>query len=121
MGFALPFMRAGRHAVRKTNFSGGKMRVLLSGAAGFIGSHMADRLIAEGHTVLGLDNFKTGNSRNVAQLSKDPNFALAECAVTLPLPSLGKFDAVLHFASLASPKDYLANPIATLDTGSLAT
>jgi len=97
------------------------MRVLLSGAAGFIGSHMADRLIAEGHTVLGLDNFKTGSSRNVAQLSNDPNFALDECDVTLPLPSLGKFDAVLHFASLASPKDYLANPIATLDTGSLAT
>ena len=97
------------------------MRVLLSGAAGFIGSHMADRLTAEGYTVLGLDNFKTGNRRNVAHLSNEPRFGLEECDVTLPLPSLGRFDAVLHFASLASPKDYLANPIETLDTGSLAT
>jgi dTDP-glucose 4,6-dehydratase len=97
------------------------MRVLLSGAAGFIGSHMADRLTAEGHTVLGLDNFKTGNMRNVAHLSKESRFSLEERDVTLPLPALGKFDAVLHFASLASPKDYLAHPIATLDTGSLAT
>ncbi|HEY3738882.1 MAG TPA: UDP-glucuronic acid decarboxylase family protein [Bryobacteraceae bacterium] len=97
------------------------MRVLLSGAAGFIGSHMADRLVAEGHTVLGLDNFKTGNRRNVAHLNNEGRFGLEECDVTLPLPELGKFDAVLHFASLASPKDYLANPIETLDTGSLAT
>jgi dTDP-glucose 4,6-dehydratase len=97
------------------------MRVLLSGAAGFIGSHMADRLIAEGHDVLGLDNFKTGNRRNLAQLSNESRFALEECDVTRTLPKLGTFDAVLHFASLASPKDYLANPIETLDTGSLAT
>ena len=97
------------------------MRVLLSGAAGFIGSHMADRLIAEGHHVVGLDNFKTGNRRNIAHLANEPRFGLQDCDVTLPLPDLGKVDAVLHFASLASPKDYLAHPIATLDTGSLAT
>ena len=97
------------------------MQVLLSGAAGFIGSHMADRLIAEGHTVVGLDNFKTGNHRNLTQLDNEPRFTLEECDVTKPLPPLGTFDAVLHFASLASPKDYLANPIETLDTGSLAT
>jgi len=98
------------------------MRVLLSGAAGFIGSHMADRLIAEGHSVVGLDNFKTGNRRNVAHLSNEPRFTLEECDVTRALPDgLGKFDAVLHYASLASPKDYLAFPIETLDTGSLAT
>ena len=97
------------------------MRVLLSGAAGFIGSHMADRLIAEGHHVVGLDNFKTGNRRNIAHLANEPRFSLQDCDVTLPLPDLGKVDAVLHFASLASPKDYLAHPIATLDTGSLAT
>ena len=97
------------------------MRVLLSGAAGFIGSHMADRLIAEGHEVVGLDNFKTGHRRNVDHLSDEPRFALERCDVTHALPNLGTFDAVLHFASLASPKDYLANPIETLDTGSLAT
>lgn len=97
------------------------MRVLLSGAAGFIGSHMVDRLIAEGHDVVGLDNFKTGNRRNVAHLASEPRFFLEECDVTLALPHLGRFDSILHFASLASPKDYLANPIETLDTGSLAT
>ena len=97
------------------------MRVLLSGAAGFIGSHMADRLIAEGYDVVGLDNFCTGNQRNLTQLARDPSFDFEECDVTLPLPNLGKVDCVLHFASLASPKDYLANPIETLDTGSLAT
>jgi len=97
------------------------MRVLLSGAAGFIGSHMADRLIAEGHDVVGLDNFKTGNRRNISHLANEPRFFLEECDVTRTLPTLGRFHAVLHFASLASPKDYLANPIATLDTGSLAT
>ena len=97
------------------------MRVLLSGAAGFIGSHMADRLIAEGFDVVGLDNFKTGHRRNVAHLANEPRFSLEQCDVTLALPNLGKFDSVLHFASLASPKDYLANPIETLDTGSLAT
>lgn len=97
------------------------MRVLLSGAAGFIGSHMADRLIDEGYTVVGLDNFKTGSRRNVAHLSRKPRFTLKECDVTQTLPSLGHFDIVLHLASLASPKDYLANPIETLDTGSLAT
>lgn len=97
------------------------MRVLLSGAAGFIGSHMADRLIGEGHVVVALDNFKTGNRRNVAHLFNEPRFSLEECDVTKTLPNLGQVDAVLHFASLASPKDYLANPIETLDTGSLAT
>ena len=104
-----------------TQLTGSKVRILLSGAAGFIGSHTVDRLIAEGHSVLGLDNFKTGNERNIAHLSGEPRFSLEECDVTLPLPDFGRFDAVLHYASLASPKDYLANPIATLDTGSLAT
>jgi dTDP-glucose 4,6-dehydratase len=97
------------------------MRVLLSGAAGFIGSHMADRLIAEGNSVVGLDNFKTGSRRNVVRLSNESRFSLEDCDVTRGLPDLGTFDAVLHFASLASPKDYLANPIETLDTGSLGT
>ena len=82
---------------------------------------MADRLIAEGHDVVGLDNFKTGNRRNISHLANEPRFFLEECDVTRTLPTLGRFHAVLHFASLASPKDYLANPIATLDTGSLAT
>jgi dTDP-glucose 4,6-dehydratase len=104
-----------------TTHHGGKVRILLSGAAGFIGSHMADRLISQGHTVLGLDNFKTGNQRNIAHLANEPRFSLVECDVTLALPDFGRFDGVLHFASLASPKDYLAYPIATLDTGSLAT
>lgn len=99
------------------------MRILLAGAAGFIGSHMADRLVNEGHTVVGLDNLQTGSVRNLIQLEKEPRFTFLECDVTLPLPSFGSdpFDIVLHFASLASPKDYLQHPIKTLDTGSLAT
>jgi dTDP-glucose 4,6-dehydratase len=98
------------------------LRILISGAAGFIGSHMCDRLLAEGHTVLGLDNFQTGHSRNIAHLVGDSRFEFRECDVIKPLPlDLGRFDAVLHYASLASPKDYMAFPLETLETGSTAT
>ena len=98
------------------------MRILISGAAGFIGSHMSDRLIAEGHTVLGLDNFQTGQRRNIAHLGNEPRFEFRDCDVIRPLPAdLGRFDAVLHYASLASPRDYMAFPLETLETGSTAT
>lgn len=83
---------------------------------------MCDRLLAEGHSVVGLDNFQTGQRRNFAHLAGNPQFEFRECDVTLPIPSdLGHFDAVLHYASLASPKDYMAFPIETLETGSTAT
>ncbi|HUJ20675.1 MAG TPA: UDP-glucuronic acid decarboxylase family protein [Bryobacteraceae bacterium] len=97
------------------------MRIVLSGAAGFIGSHMCDRLLAEGHTVVGLDNFLTGSDKNLAHLGRDPRFHFIEHDVTLPLNLDGRVDAVIHMASPASPKDYLEHPIETLDAGSAGT
>jgi dTDP-glucose 4,6-dehydratase len=97
------------------------LRILISGAAGFIGSHMCDRLIAERHEVVGLDNFKTGHRRNIQHLASESRFHFEECDVTGTIPDLGRFDAVLHYASLASPRDYMAFPLETLETGSTAT
>ena len=97
------------------------MRILVSGAAGFIGSHMCDRLLAEGHTVVGVDNFLTGAERNLAHLKGHPRFQLLQRDVTQPFAPGGPFNAVLHMASPASPKDYLEHPIETLDVGSAGT
>ena len=97
------------------------MRIVVSGAAGFIGSHMCDRLLAEGHTVEALDSFLTGSLRNVAHLSGEPRFHLQERDITRPFPIEGPVDCVVHMASPASPKDYLEHPIETLDVGSLGT
>jgi dTDP-glucose 4,6-dehydratase len=97
------------------------LRVIVSGAAGFIGSHMCDRLLAEGHTVVGLDNFLTGSERNLEHLAGQPRFRLVRHDVTLPLGLDNPIDAVIHMASPASPKDYLQHPIETLDVGSAGT
>ncbi len=97
------------------------MRLLLSGVAGFIGSHFADRLLAEGHSVVGVDNFLTGKAENLAHLAANPRFEFIEQDVTEPLGIAGPFDGVLHLASPASPKDYLEHPIETLDVGSAGT
>ena len=102
------------------------MRVLLTGVAGFIGSHLADRLLAEGHEVVGLDNFLTGSRDNIAHLMGHPRFTLVEQDVSQPLEVDGPFDAVLHFASPASPNPlspygYPNLPIETLRVGSLGT
>ena len=97
------------------------MRVIVSGAAGFIGSHMCDRLLAEGHTVVGLDNFLTGSEQNLAHLARHPEFRFIRQDVTQPTALDGAIDAVLHMASPASPKDYLEHPIETLDVGSAGT
>ena len=97
------------------------MRVIVSGAAGFIGSHMCDRLLAEGHTVVGLDNFLTGAARNLAHLKGHPRFQFIQQDVTQPFAVNGHIDAVLHMASPASPRDYLEHPIETLDVGSAGT
>src|SRR6202795_3289480 len=90
----------------------------MSGAAGFIGSHFCDRLIAEGHTVVAVDNFITGAARNIEHLQGNPSFAFREWDVSLPLEIEGPVDGVLHLASLASPKEYLEHPIETLEVGS---
>ena len=97
------------------------MRIVISGAAGFIGSHLCDRLLADGHAVLGLDNFITGNPRNVAHLAGNAHFEFRKQDITEACSIEGPVDAVINAASLASPKDYLANPIETLDVGSLGT
>jgi len=97
------------------------LRFLMSGAAGFIGSHLCDRLIAEGHSVIGLDNLLTGTPRNVAHLEREPRFDLLERDVSAPLDVPGPFDGVLHLASPASPKDYMEHPVATLEVGSSGT
>jgi dTDP-glucose 4,6-dehydratase len=97
------------------------LRFLLAGVAGFIGSHLADRLLAEGHYVVGLDNFLTGSAANIAHLEGDLRFQFIEQDITKVLQVHGKFDGVFNLASPASPKDYLAHPIETLEAGSLGT
>lgn len=97
------------------------MRIVISGAAGFIASHMSDRLLAESHTVIGFDNFLTGSVGNLAHLAGEPRFQFIEQDITQPVTVEGRVDCVLHMASAASPKDYLDHPIETLDVGSLGT
>jgi dTDP-glucose 4,6-dehydratase len=96
-------------------------RHLISGAAGFIGSHLCDRLLGEGHHVLGFDNFITGSPKNLEHITRHANFEFVEQDATRALPFEGPFDQVWHLASLASPRHYLAHPIETLETGSSAT
>src|SRR5262245_4202230 len=97
------------------------MRVLVTGGAGFLGSHLCDRLLAEGHDVVAMDNLLTGNLRNVAHLEENPRFRFVKHDVTHFIRVDGALDAVLHFASPASPIDYLELPIQTLKVGSLGT
>lgn len=97
------------------------MRYLLSGAAGFIGSHLCDRLIEKGHDVLGIDNLITGNKENIEHLLIHPQFQFIEHDVCVPLDLPHVIDRVFHLASLASPVDYLAHPIETLESGSTGT
>ncbi|HTR34460.1 MAG TPA: UDP-glucuronic acid decarboxylase family protein [Bryobacteraceae bacterium] len=97
------------------------MRFIMSGAAGFIGSHLCDRLIAEGHQVIAYDNFMTGDSGNLAHLEGNARFKFREWDVCRPFTVDEPVDGVLHLASLASPKDYFEHPIETLDVGSAGT
>ena len=98
------------------------MRHLISGAAGFIGSHLCDRLLAEGGEVVALDNLITGSRQNLAHLEGHPKFRFLNCDVSKKVEGVeGKFDHVWHLASLASPRFYLMYPIETLESGSTAT
>ncbi|HYO88683.1 MAG TPA: UDP-glucuronic acid decarboxylase family protein [Candidatus Limnocylindrales bacterium] len=97
------------------------MRVLITGAAGFLGSHLCDRFLAEGHSVIGMDNLLTGNTRNIAHLAGRPDFRFIRHDVTQYIYVADSLDAVLHFASPASPIDYLKLPIQTLKVGALGT
>jgi dTDP-glucose 4,6-dehydratase len=96
------------------------MRIVLTGGAGFLGSHLADRLLAEGHKVIVIDNLSTGHISNIAHI-KEPRFEFIHYDVTNYLYIDGPVDFVLHFASPASPADYLQMPIQTLKVGSLGT
>jgi dTDP-glucose 4,6-dehydratase len=97
------------------------MRAVVTGGAGFLGSHLCDRLIAEGWDVLSLDNLVTGVDANVAHLHKHPRFRIARADVSNYIDVPGPVDYVLHFASPASPVDYLKMPIQTLKVGALGT
>ncbi len=97
------------------------MRILILGAAGFLGSHLTDRFLREGHTVVGMDNFITGSPKNLEHLADEPAFSFVEHDVSQFIAVDGPVDGVLHFASPASPVDYLKLPIQTLKVGSLGT
>jgi dTDP-glucose 4,6-dehydratase len=97
------------------------MRVLITGAAGFLGSHLCDRFLAEGHDVVGLDNFVTGHPENLAHLVGHDRFRFVRHDISTFTYVAGPLDGVLHFASPASPIDYLELPIETLKVGSLGT
>ncbi len=97
------------------------MRILITGAAGFLGSHLCDRFLQQGHEVIGIDNFITGSPDNIAHLMGNRAFSFIEHNVTDYIYVAGPLDGVLHFASPASPVDYLELPIQTLKVGSLGT
>ncbi len=97
------------------------MRVAITGAAGFVGSHLTDRFLADGHQVIGLDNFITGQAENLAHLAGNPKFRFVQRDVSDPFTVDGALDGVLHFASPASPPDYQKFPLETLKVGAQGT
>jgi len=97
------------------------MRIVLTGGAGFIGSHLADRLIAEGHEVVAVDNLITGYEENIRHLLANPNFSFINQDISQPFEVAGPVDWVLNLASPASPIDYLRLPLETLRVGSFGT
>jgi dTDP-glucose 4,6-dehydratase len=97
------------------------VRVLITGAAGFLGSHLAERFLTEGHEVIGLDNFITGSRSNVEHLAHHPGFSFVEHDISKSYYPDDDIGGILHFASPASPVDYLELPIQTLKVGSLGT
>jgi dTDP-glucose 4,6-dehydratase len=97
------------------------MRILITGGAGFLGSHLCDRFLAEGHQVMAMDNLITGTTRNIEHLAGRDDFLFIKHDVTNYIYVEGPLDAILHFASPASPIDYLELPIQTLKVGALGT
>jgi len=97
------------------------MRTIVTGGAGFLGSHLCELFLAEGHDVLAIDNFLTGRRENIAHLASNPRFKLLEHNISTPVTVDGPVDNILHFASPASPIDYLQLKIQTMKVGSLGT
>lgn len=98
-----------------------KTVTLVTGGAGFLGSHLCDRFLAEGHSVVAMDNFLTGSKDNICHLNNESKFSLIEHDISKFIDFPGPLDYILHFASPASPVDYLKMPIQTLKVGSLGT
>ncbi len=96
-------------------------RLLVLGGAGFVGSHLCDRLLERGDAVVCVDDFSTGRRSNIAHLDGEDGFSLVEADISVALPVDGRVDGVLHLASPASPPDYLARPLETLQVGSEGT
>jgi len=96
-------------------------RILVTGGAGFIGSHLCERFLGEGHEVIAVDNLLTGDRDNIARLFENPRFTFQQQDITNYIYVAGPLDAIMHFASPASPVDYLELPIQTLKVGSLGT
>jgi len=97
------------------------VRTVITGGAGFVGSHLAERFLAEGHEVICVDNLITGTLANIEHLRSDHRFSFIRHDISHPLEIDGPVDNILHFASPASPVDYLRHPIPTLKVGSLGT
>jgi dTDP-glucose 4,6-dehydratase len=97
------------------------MTTLVAGAAGFIGSHLCDRLLAEGHEVIGIDNLVTGRRENLSSADLSPQFRFVEHDITTSLPELGAIDEIFHLASPASPSDFATIPLEILEVGSNGT
>src|SRR5687768_14915756 len=97
------------------------MRILVSGAAGFLGSHLTDLLLSQGHSVVGVDNFITGKAENIEHLKSQPNYDFIQRDVIEPLEIDAPIDRIYHMASPASPAGYVKNQLATLKVNSQGT
>src|SRR6516162_5931264 len=97
------------------------MRIVVTGGAGFVGSHLCEVFLGRGDEVVAVDNLSTGRAENIAHLEGNAAFSFVRADVAHDLPVEGRVDGVLHFASPASPPEYLSLPLETLDVGSIGT